>query len=292
VAPVRSLLDPHVPDTYWGAWGITFDGARNAYVQTFYSEALTFVYPPGSSTPCRIFRVASPDSQAIAVDSSGYEYVLTGQSEISIAVAGPAASGTPDLYSVPMLRQIPVSAAPFRPWPGTLAMGPSRQLVTPVLGSDGNAIHFFAGGPGSATPGASTPVRVISGPHTGLGSCSDPCDQIAVTYSPYTGRLYVAVSQGQSTHINVYDGNASGDATPVRVISGPATGLAGQVVTGIADSQVDGSIYVLAKPSAFEASSGTVLVFDRMASGNVAPRRSFTDASTGLRDGMGIALSR
>ena len=64
------------------------------------------------------------------------------------------------------------------------------------------------------------------------------------------------------------------------------------LITGIAGSQVDGSIYVLAKSSAFGASSATVLVFDRMASGNAAPRRSFTDASTGLRDGMGIALSR
>lgn len=292
VAPARSLADPQVPDTYWGPWGIAFDGARNAYVQTFLSEADTFVYPPGGSTPCRIFRVAWPDSQAIAVDSAGYEYVLTGQSDISIAVAAPAASGTADnLYSVPMVRQIPIGTTSFRPWPGTLAMGPNGQLVTGVVGSDGNAVQFFSGGPGSAT-GTTGPIRVLSGPHTGLGVCSDPCDQLAVAYSAYTGRLYVAVSQGQQTHINIYSGNVNGDVLPLTTISGPATGLAGQVITGIAVSQVDGSIYVLAKSSEFSATSANILVFDRLASGNVAPKRTFTDASTGLQDGMGIAISR
>jgi hypothetical protein len=159
-------------------------------------------------------------------------------------------------------------------------------VIAAVVRSSGNAIEFFTAGPSGGT----APVRVIAGPHTGLGSCAaTTCDQLAVTYSPFTGRLYVAVSQGTQTHINVYAGTASGDAAPVGVISGTATGLSGRVVTGIADSQRDGSIYTLAKPMQF-SSPGTVLVFDRLANGNVAPLRSFTDAGTGLRDALGIAI--
>ena len=287
VSATRSLAAPQIPDTYWNPWGITFDRARNAYVQSFQSDATTSVYPPGATVPCRVFRVAWPDSRAIAVDQSGYEYVMTGQAEVFIAVAGPGATGTPPLYSTPMLRQIPLDT-PFNPWPGTLTMGPSGQVVAAVAGASGNAVQFFTGGPSAAN----TPIRVISGPHTGLGSCASTCDELTVTYSPFTGRLYVAVSQGQEAHINVYAGDASGDAAPIRVISGAATGLAGQVVTGIANSQVDGSIYVLAKPAAFSNTPGAILVFDRMADGNVAPLRSFTDTATGFAEGMGIAISR
>jgi hypothetical protein len=326
--PVRSLPDPGDPATYWGPWGVAFDAAGNVYVQSYLANATTFVYPPGATVPRRIFRVTGPDSRAVAVDAGGYAYVASGQGGTAISVAAPGATGTPDdLYTVAELRQIPTDETPFHPWPSILTTDASGHVIAAVVRSVGNAIEVFAGGPS----GSGAPVRVIAGPHTGLGSCAVTCDQVAVTYSPLTGRLYVAVSQGEQTHINVYAGTASGDAGPIRVISGPATGLAGQVVTGIAVSQgeqthinvyagtasgdagpirvisgpatglagqvvtgiavsqVDGSIYALSKPSQF-GSPGTIRVFDRFANGNAAPRRDFTDATTGLRDAMGIAI--
>ncbi|MET8162295.1 hypothetical protein ABZT47_38555 [Sphaerisporangium sp. NPDC005289] len=286
VSPVRQLADPGDPNTYWGPWGIAFDTRGNAYAQSFLSDATTFVYPPGATTPGRIFRVAGPDSRAVAVDAAGFAYVATGQAEAMIAVAAPNASGTPaNLYTVPAVRQIPTDES-FHPWPGVLTTDTSGHVIAAVVRANGNAVEFFNGG----STGGSTPARVIAGPHTGLGSCSSTCDQIAVSYSPFTGRLYVAVSQGQQTHINVYAGTASGDAAPVRVISGPATGLAGKVITGIVGSQVDGTIYVLTKAAAFDG-PGSILAFDRLADGNTPPRRTFTDGGTGLRDGMGIAVS-
>jgi hypothetical protein len=287
VVPARSLADPNDPNTFWGPWGIAFDAGKNAYVQSFPSDATTFVYAPGATRPTRIFRVNGPDSRAVAVDTAGYAYLATGQGGSVISVAAPGASGAPaNLYTVPETRQIPTDETAFHPWPSILSTDTAGHVIAAVVRSTGNAIEFFTAGP----TGGATPVRVIAGPHTGLGSCAATCDQLAVTYSPFTGRLYVAVSQGQQTHVNVYSGTASGDAAPVRVIAGPATRLAGQVVTGIAGSQIDGSLYVLSKATQFD-SPGTVLVFDRLASGNVAPRRSFTDAGSGLRSALGIAIT-
>jgi len=287
VSPVRSLLDPGTTGTFWGPWGVAFDSRRNAYVQSFLSNATSFVYPPGATQPSRIFRVTGPDSRAIAVDPAGYAYVASGQVGNDISVAAPGAAGVPGtIYQVPEVRRITTDETAFHPWPSVLTTDTSGHVIAAVVRAAGNAVEVFTGGP----TGTSTPVRVITGPHTGLGSCSATCDQLAVTYSPLTGRLYVAVSQGQQTRINVYAGDATGDAAPVRVITGPATALAGQVVTGIAGSPVDGSIYVVAKPAVFNT-PGTVLVFDRLATGNVAPRRSFTDVNTGLVNAMGIAVT-
>jgi hypothetical protein len=61
------------------------------------------------------------------------------------------------------------------------------------------------------------------------------------------------------------------------------------VVTGIAVSKVDGSLYVLAKQAEF-GGAGTVPVFGRSANGDAASTRGFTDAETGFGDGMGIAV--
>jgi hypothetical protein len=60
VRPVRRLFSPNDPQTYWQPWGITFDGRANAYVQTFLSDATTFVFPPNSSRPSRMFQVTAP----------------------------------------------------------------------------------------------------------------------------------------------------------------------------------------------------------------------------------------
>ncbi|HZM78326.1 MAG TPA: hypothetical protein VFC19_21590 [Candidatus Limnocylindrales bacterium] len=287
VWPVRSLADPHDPNTFWGPWGVAFDAARSAYVQSFLSSATTFVYPPGAAVPGRIFRVDGPDSRAIAIDAAGYAYVATGQAGAVISVAAPGASGVPaNLYTVFPVRQIPTDETPFHPWPSILSTDNAGHVIAAVVRSQGNAIEVFTAGPS----GPSWPVRTIAGPHTGLGSCAAVCDQLAVSYSPLTDQLYVAVSQGQQTRINVYPASANGDTVPVRVIGGPSTGLAGQVVTGIATSRIDGSVYALVKPAQFN-SPGTVLVFDRFAGGNTAPRRRFTDAATGLRDTQGIAIT-
>ena len=46
VSPAVSISNPNLPNTYWAPWGVAFDTQRNLYVQTFLSDATTFVFPP------------------------------------------------------------------------------------------------------------------------------------------------------------------------------------------------------------------------------------------------------
>ena len=106
VQPVRSIQNPQNFQTTWDPWGVTFGPSSQLYVQSFLFDATTFVFPEGSSTPGRIFQVNSPDSESIAVDGNGYQYVIGGDDGPVISVAAPGASGNPaNLYHVVPVRQ-------------------------------------------------------------------------------------------------------------------------------------------------------------------------------------------
>lgn len=289
VTPVRTVSNPQNPNTVWIPWGVTFDNYGNLYVQTFLSDATTFVFPPGATAttpPSRIFQADAPDNRSVAIDAHGYEYVAGGQAGWTIAVEPPGASGVPgSLYHVPPLRTITLNDG-FIPWPSILTTDNQNEVIGAVTGTQANAIEVFTGG----ATGGSTPVRTISGPATGLGACGSPCAELSIAYSPSTGRIYVAVSDGASTRINVFAGNASGDAQPIQTIEGPATGLAGNVITGLAVSRSTGTIYAMVKSSQFGA--GQVNAYASLAQGNAAPLHSFTDAGSAFTDAAGIAISR
>jgi hypothetical protein len=289
VSPVRRLRNPHNPNTFWDPWGIAFDHAGNAYIQSFLSDATSFVFPPRSSTPTRIFRVAGPDLESIAVDGQGYEYVMGGQGPPVVSVAAPGARGNPsNLYFVSPLRQIESNRMAVTAWPSTLTADNHNHILIVAVYPTGNAIEAYDGGPS----GTSFPVRTISGPDTGLGACPRlaECDHVAITYSPRTGQIYAAVSGATATRLLVFAGGASGDALPLRTIAGSRTGLEGKVVTGIAVSQRSGDAYVLAK-SAQVHGPGVVELFGRAARGNRAPLRGFTDNASRLANGQGIAVN-
>lgn len=290
VAPVRTIANPNNPNTVWDPWGVTFDNYGNLYVQTFLSDATTFVFPPGASgttPPSRIFQASPPDNRSIAVDSRGYEYVAGGQAGWNLTVEPPGASGMPgNLYSVPPVRTVPVTDS-FIPWPGILAVDSKNEVLAAVTGSGANAIDVFAGG----ASGSNAPLRVISGPDTGLGACGSPCAEQAIAFSPLTDRIYVAVGDGTAaSHISVFAADASGDARPLQTIEGPATGLAGGVITGIAVGPVSGTIYAMVKSS--QLGAGHIDAYPEYAQGNTPPSRSFTDVSSAFTDAMGIAVSR
>ncbi len=289
VNPVRTVDNPDLGNTFWDPWTVAVDSSSHVFVQTFISDATTFVFAPGSSgPPKRVFRVTGPDSQSIAVDEHGYEYVMGGEGSPQVSVAEPKADGTPsDEYGVSSVREFSTAQNGFDPWASTLSVDKDGEVIAAVTRTSGNEIEVFRGGP----TGLPQPLRVIAGPNTLLGTCISyqTCEHVSVASSPSSGRIYVAVSTPSTTHVSVFAPGANGNAMPLRTIEGSATGLTGNVVTGIAESQKSGDVFVMVKATQF-GGPAAVEVFGRHAKGNAAPLRSFTDRSTGFRDGEGIAV--
>jgi hypothetical protein len=289
VAPVRKVMAPPDPNAFWDPWGVTFDAAGHLFVQTFLSDATSVVFPRGAhgtTRPLRKFMGVGPDNRSIAVDSKGYEYVAGSDQPTVIVVEPPGARGKPgNLYQVPPVRTIQLDE-PWTPWPSDLAVNTSNQVLAVTVRPQGNAVEIFAGG----AHGRNTPVRVISGPRTGLGSCGKICS-LAIAFSRLTGRIYVAVSAGARTHISVFAGSARGDARPLRTIEGPATGLTGGAVTGLAISLCHGTIYAMVHASSSGFGAARIDAYGRSAHGNAHPVRSFTDSHSQFRDSQGIAIT-
>ena len=288
VVPLRLVPNPRAANSYWDPWTVAFDKAGNLYVQSFLSDATTFVFGPGGSEPERIFMVAGPDNSGIAVDAAGYEYVIGGEGPPVINVAAPDASGKPgDLYSVKAVRSIYTGRTNFDPWPSVLSLGPGDEILAALIGyHDANIIKAYEGGP----TGSSVPLRTIEGPATGLGHCSAlPGCGMSITYSSTTGLIYAAVSDGTGLRVSEFAARASGDITPLRTIAGPLTGFTGKVANGLAVDPATGDLYVMVEGAQF-AAPGVVEVFAAGATGNAAPLRSFTDSANHLRDAQGIAL--
>src|SRR5580700_3435060 len=51
VHPVRKVKNPENSKTVWDPWGVTFDSSGALYVQSFLSDATTFVFAPGAADP-------------------------------------------------------------------------------------------------------------------------------------------------------------------------------------------------------------------------------------------------
>jgi DNA-binding beta-propeller fold protein YncE len=290
VAPTRTLKDPNDPNTFWDPWGVAVGADGEIYVQTFLSDATTFVFAKratGNDNPVRIFRADGPDNRAIAVDRQGFEYVIGGQASGVIFVEPPGAAGKPhDLYGVNPLRTIQTNETLWYPWPEILATDTQGELFAAIVRPHANAIDVYTGG----ATGSGVPIRQIQGPSTGLGSCHQGgCAHMSVAWSPLTNHLYVAVTERSGTHVSVFGRDASGDAAPLRTIAGPATGLDGMVITGLAVSPTTGALYVMVKTAGF-GGQGKVEVFGRRAQGNAAPMRRFTDPTDHFADAQGIAV--
>jgi DNA-binding beta-propeller fold protein YncE len=84
--------------------------------------------------------------------------------------------------------------------------------------------------------------------------------------------------------ITIYDGDARGDAAPVRMLIGPLTKIDWPM--GVAVDEVNNEIFI--------ANNGdsSVLVFKRTANGNVQPDRVIRGAATGIKGPMGIAVAK
>jgi DNA-binding beta-propeller fold protein YncE len=84
--------------------------------------------------------------------------------------------------------------------------------------------------------------------------------------------------------LTVYDGDASGDAAPLRAIQGRASQLDWPM--GVAVDETNNEIIV--------ANNGdnSVLIFPRTANGDAPPRRVIRGPATGIRGPMGVAIAK
>ena len=119
------------------------------------------------------------------------------------------------------------------------------------------------------------PTRAIAGSNTGLGFPR----RIIVDGA---GRLYVANAPGASLphSITVYGAAANGNASPLRTISGPHTGLTG--VDGL-DFDKSGNLYAANCGACFDSTGAqAILAFAPGASGDVAPLLTIEGSNTTL----------
>jgi DNA-binding beta-propeller fold protein YncE len=157
------------------------------------------------------------------------------------------------------------------------------------------------------------PVRSVRGPHTGM---ADPHgiyfdethneivvanhgnfrpSELITSYTAYdaresrqerSGNTFSETARGRfvGSSLTIYDGDAHGDAAPLRTIAGPLTQLDWPM--GVAVDEASNEIYV--------ANNGdnSLLVFKRTASGNGQPDRVIRGAATGIKGPMGVAVAK
>ncbi|HEY7392199.1 MAG TPA: hypothetical protein VH640_27015, partial [Bryobacteraceae bacterium] len=90
----------------------------------------------------------------------------------------------------------------------------------------------------------------------------------------------IVVTSPLAQAVLTFNGDARGEEPPIRVIQGPHTQIDGPPNLGndrVSIDPVNNEIYVPAVPS-------SVLVFDRMAKGDVAPKRVLHGPDTGFQE--------
>jgi hypothetical protein len=131
-----------------------------------------------------------------------------------------------------------------------------------------------------------TPKRIIAGPSTGLEKPT------GIHVDMVNLELYVSNDLDGSFSVVVYPLSASGDASPIRTIKGPLTGLHGPV--GMVVDHVHDELIVVNYKVPDVLFGSTVSTFSRTANGDVAPLRvikGLPDSTlTFLREAQAVAL--
>ena len=136
------------------------------------------------------------------------------------------------------------------------------EIIVPVALS--GAILVFRGG----ALGNEPPVRVIQGPDTGL------IRPHTAEVDPVSGEIIAGDPSARG--VLVFDRLANGNAKPKRVISGPKTKF--REIVGVASDTKNNAIVVASRAP---GGPNGIFVFDRLAQGNVAPKRSIEGPMTG-----------
>ena len=198
------------------------------------------------------------------------------------ATSGLAVDATGDIYASNASGGVSVfsstatgSVAPTSTISTTSGAGPQATAVDP----SGN-LYVATATPANAiatapivvfAPGATAPIRTLSGPLTTLAIGSP---QGLATDS--AGNLYVANVVSGVSSILVFEPTATGNTPPLRDITGSNTPLG--CVGGIALDN-EGYLYVVSVPTCGSTASPTVLKFSTTGDGNIAPVATFTSTA-------------
>jgi DNA-binding beta-propeller fold protein YncE len=306
--PIRKIKDP-----YPSFAAVSVDPARDEVIFTDESLFQVLVYPrtentpqhAAASAPTRVIVGPQTDIEfqsGVYVDQqTGEIYAVNNDTRDTTVVFPPKANG-----DVAPTRSIKTPHGTFG-----IAVAETHQEVILTLQHDSAIVVYRKG----ATE-QDSPVRFLQGDRTRLA------DPHGIAYDPRDDVFFVAnfgsrheVSREVQEHagvpggrrtiehenwplgrewsipgsgamgrpsITVYRRDATGNAAPLRVIEGPATGF--NWPTGLAFDAARRELYVA------NDMGPSILVFDADAHGNVAPKRILKGRRTGLTNPTGVAL--
>ena len=138
--------------------------------------------------------------------------------------------------------------------------------------------------------GVTAPLRTIFWGGNSQTQLNNPGD---IVYSATRDRLWVtdyrSVAGESRGRVLVFARSAAGDAAPLAVIEGPATGFGGYVAA-LAIDEAQNELYVLAEDASRGEGAMSVSVFGLDAVGDVAPRRRIAGPSAGLINAADLSL--
>ena len=258
-APLRVIQGPKTLLSW--PTGISVDSEHGElYVANDTGDSITVysVTADGNVAPTRV--LGGPHSLiknplGVYVDVAHDEVWVANYGNHMATVYRRTASGdTPPLR---VIRSAPPEAtATMISNPFEIAYDPTRQEILVPSCVQHPRIAAFA----RTADADAAAVRMIQGQNTFLNRTVH-----GIGYDEIHDEIVVNSNIGQA--VLIYRGGADGDESPIRIIQGPKTGLIDPV--SVAVDQVHGEIFV------FQRGPGSrqVRVFDRMAHGDVAPKR-------------------
>lgn len=297
IAPLRTIV-PGVANTIGTASYIEFEPGENVlYVADFWGQAIR-VYDAnasGDAAPLRTFNSSLlGQPRAARIDRAHDEMVVIGG--MCCVYTWPRladGSGTARIRTIPWGGNN-VSASQLNN-PAGLALNRRRgEIVVGDYKNDADAgypnriLVFSRMADGAGT----TPLRVIEGPNTQLGGRSNV--HVAIDEETQTLFALVGPPDGDltsSARVLAFAADASGDATPLRTISGPFASLvmaSGEYPSGLGFDENSGHLLVSIANTNPDA-RGRVVVHSKVAFGSAFPLAVLSGADTGITSTPGTA---
>lgn len=295
IAPVRSI-NPGTFNPIVTASFIEYEPGEDViYVADFWGQAIRVYEARANGYPGALRTMNSPplgQVRAVRIDR-GHDEMIAIASLTSICTWPRLANGS----GVNPIRRIPWGGNSSSQLnnPASIALNrPRGEIVVGDYKDDSaagypNRVIFHS----RLADGASTaPLRIIEGPATQLGGGSNV--RVAVNEKDQTVFALVGATQGAaspSASVITFAADANGNASPLRVLSGPLTGLglaSGEYPSGLSVDEDSGRL-VISIGNNNSSARGRIVVHSAFAFGNALPLAVLTGATTGITSVPGDA---